>query len=187
MSNCTLLKSLRYKIGTLDIHSSSPCSEAERRLMYHCHLYQTTWLKMMHNYDKWLMMVLRCLNIVCIHFCLITATESKGFRWQAVVTSPCVARRAICSGREMRQWINMVYGYVISLQRYIITGFSSGQQAWQICFCLIWRLCILISMSHKYLSWWPVKWEGPSHFASVYSKLLERGGHITKKRGWGKQ
>lgn len=27
-------------------------------LMCHCHLYQITWLQIMHNYDKWLMMVL---------------------------------------------------------------------------------------------------------------------------------
>lgn len=52
----------------------------EGGLMYHCHLDPTTWLRVMHNYDKWLMMALWSLNIVCIHICLITATTELRFQ-----------------------------------------------------------------------------------------------------------
>lgn len=34
----------------------------------------------MYNYGKWLMTILRSLNIICIHICLITAEESRDFQ-----------------------------------------------------------------------------------------------------------
>lgn len=83
-------------------HKSLPVqTDTARGLMYHCHLNRTTWLQIMHNYDKWLMMVLWSVNIICIHICLITAMESKAFRCQAAGTSLRVTRGVICLGEDV--------------------------------------------------------------------------------------
>lgn len=42
---------------TFIVHPAAVQSRIEG-LMRHCHLHQITWLRIMHNYDKWLMMVL---------------------------------------------------------------------------------------------------------------------------------
>lgn len=56
--------------------------------MYHCHLYQTTWSQIMHNYDKWLMMVSVSLN-TSLHSYLFN--QRYTFRWHTAVMSDCDA------------------------------------------------------------------------------------------------
>lgn len=125
----------------------------------------------MCNYGKWLMTILRSLNIICIHICLITTEGSGDFQMTGCfrVSLGGQGSRSLKRGAHMNKYVVwMRHRSTKAHYRWLLIGSVSIRLP---------DMCILIKISHKHLplqtSEWG-KWDIPSNFGTLCNDFLEK-------------
>lgn len=117
------------------------------------------------------MMILRSLNIICIHICLITAEENRDFQMTGCfhVSLGGQGSRSLKRDASMNKYIVwMCYRSTKAHYRWFLICSVSIRLP---------DMCILIKIFHKHLSLltpeWQ-KWDIHSHFGTLHNNFLEK-------------
>lgn len=126
----------------------------------------------MYNYGKWLMTILWSLNIVCIHIGLMAAEVGRDLQMTAHFHVSLGGQ----GSRSLKKKDASMNIYIVWMRHRSTKAHRCWLLICSVSVCLP-AMCILIKVSHKYLSLLTSeqeKWDVCSQFGTFHSDFLEK-------------